>query len=922
MSNNNSQGMRMSLPPGTKICGERGRYIIKNFVCMSTRSTTVLCETANGSVYRLKLFNGQHCINSDIQKKMKTVVIKGVITPIDMGEFGCCPFFVYPNINGTDTSKYPVSLNILVQQIIPQLAFVINQYHRHRILLRDVSPENVLYRVQEQQIAYCGFNNMAILPDKATLTKANGYGQNPSFIAPEVPKYGYSTCSDYYSLGITILSMLLGKNPMQLMKWEEIQKYLIEGNIPGIDINHLRNTPYDLYSEEDKVMYLVLGLILPNPNERWGYGEIRCWCNGQHIPLIRKEGKIVYQYNEPFTVGDYKCWNYQQLTQVIAANAIAWNDATYNKLDTFAKKQGISVWKQISEMNRDSCMTENGRIFRSVYGINPALDGFWWRGRKYADTSDLIREAATNKTDAGVLSEILKSHSMSFFLNMRKRISPISKSEISEMEQIEQWEISDPGKGVNRCIMKFADTVQNRSFWIGGVEYKSIDQLLSSYANSGLQLKRVSCEILNNKNFQAWLWANGMESAGRAAQKMTASHPEQAFYLLLKIAESACKSENFKKLARKIYLTYGEYAPVYWLVEKIDNYKMVSIRDQILFDILKNEKFILTDSIEKLSYKASRLVSDYQHFVSRTAKNPLEVECVDLEFCDFSFYPLREDGFFCCKWENDLEVSPAFLRAIGESIPQKSLETWSEQSVTEIKERLDRIIQNLPVYGSGTPKKAVYISQCNSNIITAIVSILVSVWILLGFAHYTMIGWGAFVISLVFPISMLFWYYQKRARANYYFDKQNSNENKRATYQEIRDNLSKRDKETIDRINSDTVHMLSPFQGSFGTMTDQDTGIDNLVIGNSFLLLGAISAVGMFSMCYFYSRGLLYIIVNSALVGYLIITDRISSCSRWAISTGILLVPLIANLFYMGSVSTFFLEAVAGASVWFINNNS
>ncbi|MBS6588292.1 MAG: serine/threonine protein kinase [Coprococcus sp.] len=922
MSNSNSQGMRMSLPPGTKVCGERGTYIIKNFICMSSRSTTVLCESSNGSPFRLKLYNGQHCINSDIQKKMKTVATKGVIVPIDSGKFGGCPFFVYQNVDGTDTSKYPISLNVLVQKIIPQLAFVINQYHRNRILLRDISPENVLYRVQEQQIAYCGFNNMVILPAKATITKANGYGQHSSFIAPEVPKYGYSICSDYYSLGVTILSMMLGKNPMQLMKWDEIQKCLKTGTVPGIDINHLRNTPYDFYSEEDKVMYLVLGLMLPNPSERWGYGEIRCWCNGQHIPLTRKDGKIVYQYNEPFIVGNYKCWNYQQLTRVIAANSGAWNDTTYTRLDEFAKKQNITIWKQISDANKDSGLTANGRIFRAIYGINPALDGFWWSGKKYADTSDLIREVATNKTVAGVLSEILKNHSMSYFLRMRKRISSVSETEISEMEQIEQWEISEPDKGVNRCIMKFSSNAQARSFWVGEKEYKNIDQLLGNYANSGLQLKKISCEILNNKNFQAWLWANGMEDAGRVAQKMGTAHPEQGFYLLLKIAESVSKSEDSKKLARKIYLTYGEYAPVYWLVEKTDNYKMVSIGDQILFDTFKDANLSLMDSIEKLSAKASQLVADYQHFVSRTAKSPLEVECVDLEFCDFSFYPLKEDGFFCCKWENDLEVTPAFLRAIGESIQKKTLETWSEKSVKAVDEKLDRIIQSLPVYGADTPGKSAYIGQCNSNIVAAIVSMFVSAGILLWFAHYTLIGWGSFFASLVFPICMLFWYYQKRARANFYFDKKSSHDNERAIYQGIRDGLTKRASDIVNRINNNTVRTLSPFQSFVNTTVDQEADIDGLVISNFLLFLGAISTIGVFSMCYFYSRGLFYIIVNSILIGYLIIAKRVKSCLRWAISTGLLLIPLIANLFYMGSVATFFLEAAVGAGVWCMNNNA
>lgn len=75
-------------------------------------------------------------------------------------------------------------------------------------------------------------------------------------------------------------------------------------------------------------------------------------------------------------------------------------------------------------------------------------------------------------------------------------------------------------------------------------------------------------------------------------------------------------------------------------------------------------------------------------------------------------------------------------------------------------------------------------------------------------------------------------------------------------------------------------------------------------------------------MCYFYSRGLFYIIVNSILIGYLILANQINSCSRWAISTGFLLIPLISNLYYPGAVTVFLLEAAVGFGVWAMNNNT
>ena len=129
MSNDNLQGMRMSLPPGTKVQGEKGIYIVKKFICMSARSTTVLCETSNGAAYRLKIFNGNHGITNPVQRKAASVVTKGVISPFDIGIYGGCPFAVYQNVNATDTGKYPISITVLTKRIIPQMAYILNMYH-------------------------------------------------------------------------------------------------------------------------------------------------------------------------------------------------------------------------------------------------------------------------------------------------------------------------------------------------------------------------------------------------------------------------------------------------------------------------------------------------------------------------------------------------------------------------------------------------------------------------------------------------------------------------------------------------------------------------------------------------------------------------------------------------------------------------
>ena len=910
MDKDTSQGMRISLPPGTKVTGEKETYEVKKFICMSSRSVTVLCETSKGILCRLKLFNGQHCITNAVQRKTMSVATKGVIQPVDIGEYGGCPFAVYLNADATDTGKYPISQTILTQKIIPQLSYVVNRYHQMRILLRDICPENVLYKVHEQQIAYCGFSNMTVLPDKVTVTRAAGYGQHPSFVAPEVPKYGYSTCSDYYSLGVSFLSMMLGKNPMQDMTREEILRYLSNGKVPGIDVEHLRNTPYALYSEEDKVLYLVLGLMLPNPRDRWGIGEIRCWCNNQQIPLTRKGGRIPYQYNEPFVVNNIRCWNDQQLTQIIASEKSAWSDETFSRLEQFAGRQNIAGWQEVLDAVSGSKLTADGRIFRAVYGINPGLDGFWWEGKRYQDTEALVRDAISNQASNRILSDILKEQCLSYFLKMRKRISAVPDSEIHETEQIEQWEIAEPGKGVNRCVMRFAGSTQKRTFRIDGKEYRDLEQLIGRYNSSGTELKKMSASILNNKSFQAWLWANGMEAAGDEARKTAAVHPEQSFYLLLKIAESSCTSESAKQKARMLYLKYGEYAPIYWLTDKIGEYRSVAIGAQVLYDVFKNANLTAAEPLEKLSAKAGSMVSDYQHFASRTAKSPLEVECLAPELSGYAFYPIREDGFFCCTWENTLEVTPAFLRSVGESVQKRSLDGWIGTSVNEVGEKLDSLISDLPFYGSPLSKSD-YIGQCETNIVLSVIMMAAAVVLLVLYARYTVAGWVKFAAALLFPISALFRYFRKKARAGTYYDQKDRDDNIRASYERMRSTLNDRGAGVVSRIMKNAANTLTPYQAAADPSVNAAMDIEGIDLDASVLFLGDVSAIAFFAMCCLHS-GLLdfFAVVNSVLVIYLTSQNRIRSCSAWTFVMILLMLPMIAYLFSYSAFLAIVLEII------------
>ncbi len=672
----NFSDIRISLPPGTKLKGFRGTYTVQNMICLSERSLTVASVDESGRKWRLKLYNGEAAVTEKAQRMLYSVSTKGILLPYDIGQFSGMPFAVTQEIKEKSLEKNPISANLIAERIIPQMAYVMEQYHKKGILLRDICPEHILYHQQEQTIAYCGFNNMTVLSGKAIATKAAGYGQHFSFIAPEVDKYGYSIYSDYFSLGVTLLTLINGYNPMQNLSRDTYVKMLFSGKIPGIDIQHLKLTPYEYYSTEDKILYLALGLMQPEPKNRWCYGEIRCWCNNQRLPLIQKGERVYYQFDMPFTIEKTSCWNMKQIAENLAEKKAAWNEETVGQLIVYMKKYRMPCTAMLESYKKDNSLSPKGKIFRCIYTLNPAMDGLWWDGKGYKDSETLIQAVADKKISQGVLSQILMDRCFSFLEEKRRSLGKYHTNQSVDLREMEQTEQINPGVGAQRCLMIFVQNIKKRAFYVQGKQYGSLTELLKAHQRNGKALRENSRQILSEQSFQAWLWANGMEAAGKEAVRLSKQDKEQSFFLLLSLCESYEQSVDIKKMARELYLQWGDYAPIVWLSRNIKGYRVSSPTHQILYDVFAMSQFDLGQSLEQLSAKAQSLVLDYQTFVSRTLDSPISLENGTADAYSYGYYPLSAEYYFYSRWREGLEVCPAFLKSVGETPTKEELQSW------------------------------------------------------------------------------------------------------------------------------------------------------------------------------------------------------------------------------------------------------
>lgn len=891
----NKDDIRISLPPGTILQGNKGKYTVINIISLTQRSLTVSCSDEEGKTWRLKLYNGNSSLNSQTQKALLEINMpKGILIPHDMGEISGLLFVVMPEISAKSTDKNLVSVELLVKKIIPQLAYIVNEYHKRKILLRDISPSHILFQLATEEIMYCGFSNPALLQGNATLTKEEGFGQEPSFLAPEVESHGYSIYSDYFSLGMTLLCILKGYNPFEKMTREEFLENLSKGNLPDLNIEHLKNTSYELYSMEDRVMYLILGLMLPNPMYRWGYGEIRCWINEYQIPLIPKGKRPVYQFSKPCVLMNTQCWNQKQIAYLLASDSSLWNDGVLKQILEFSKEQGLSIQRFLSEIFEDEKISQKGKAFRFIYQLDAAINHFWWDGISYTNTQDILSAIKSGSLSLQSLSQMLQDGAISYFEENRANLGISDEFDLSEIKNVEYDERNESGKGVYKCLMLFANRPEDRFFIVDGRQFYDISQLLEFYEADGNTLKTLSYQILCDYSFQAWLWAKGRGEYGNEAMYFAQKEPSQSFMIFLTVSEELTNEEISKQIARKLYLKYGDYAPIKWLCDHIGDYEVTKHADRVSYDVLANVEFNLELTLAQLSTKANHLVKDYQSFVSNTLNNPFILENEKMEDFAFHYYPLYAGGYFCCHWENEIEVSPDFLRSIGILPDENVIREWIEAASNEESERMTERMASLPsVYPSENVEG--YLQECEKNMHGSILSgIVILVLFFMGMKYSLEFSLLALVVAWGFPTFSYFWYKSKLNCAKDRIESNRLIENKQSEICQAISKISQRSEFLLNGLMENEQVQMIRSDSTITTDLATPPSLPSLQFNIAIQILAGISLtavayLGLIASEQFFFHfwaSHIFVVLYVLVLPFLVVKKLYKESFRWSITSG------------------------------------
>jgi len=355
---------KMYQPRKSYLINREEYQVLKALSLTSGEAQVFLVEDSCRNKYVLKLYYKGATPNVSILDKVMSVGSTNILfTEEAHGAFEDRYFELMKYYEGDNLEMVDVrNSESAILSLLKDMAIAIDFCHHLGFIHRDVKPSNFIYDTKERAHLLLGDFGIAVKCDKNGQCVAD-MARTKTFAAPEVylntgdGKAKFSTKSDFYSLGMVILYLWMGKEKFtHFEKENELQLATMKayGNLPIPD-----NMPPRLYS-------LAKALIEPNPDLRAGFKEVEEWLKGKNpfetedlqskITTNRSPFKIVFNGEKNLVASSPK-----ELARIMFSN---------QQLSTsYLYKGKITQW--LEDNSRPELAVEMERIKEDLYPKNP-----------------------------------------------------------------------------------------------------------------------------------------------------------------------------------------------------------------------------------------------------------------------------------------------------------------------------------------------------------------------------------------------------------------------------------------------------------------------------------------------------------------------------------------------------------------------
>ena len=253
----------------------------KNKQCLSENSgeAQVYLVERDGEEFVLKIYYPTFNVNKKMLQTIYNFKFEMVVSLIDYGKVyvdgKSRNYELMEYLRGGSMADYHLNGDInKFRRIALQAAAALAYCHSNNILHKDVKPSNLFFRDKDHTEVVLGdFGISSMLENDGKLHQTT-QARTPIYAAPEMYSdvidgvVEVTPAADFYSLGITLMYIWLGGNPMSSNE-RVMMRQKSEGRLP-----RLNELP-------ERVKMIVQGMTVVNPLNRWGYDQVEKWFQGE-----------------------------------------------------------------------------------------------------------------------------------------------------------------------------------------------------------------------------------------------------------------------------------------------------------------------------------------------------------------------------------------------------------------------------------------------------------------------------------------------------------------------------------------------------------------------------------------------------------------------------------------------------------------
>ena len=480
--------------------GDRiGRFSVVKFLCRGAQSTLYLAEDRRQSRAVIKVYD---------MKAGRTTMALRKLTDL-MRNAGCpslMPILGYGDLeSGGHYEIMPVyqqgtlenaviTEEELKSSVLPQLNDALLFLHKNHLVHNDIKPSNIFWKDKAKKEIVLGDY------DCLTSDKDEKAGGTLLFMAPERIYTEGASCSgasDYCSLGLTLMTLLLGRAPL-----DENDAAAAEGN------EELRKYLYRRWQApvtcpvslplSSKTRSLLNSLVLDKPEARHDGEYIANWIQNGGIGF-----RSFHQEKEHTVIKGlrYRDKLILDIPGLIAVLGGDWKFGTFmleqHKLDGFVRQFDGKYYRYCQQYAQESDM--NAGLFKLMQTLRPSRD-FYWRGEHYESLEDFV-----NRTEEQELyglrdpfSHFCRARLISFY-EKQNGGTPEQVDKASEIELIGRRRPEEAVKKLQISLQQKPDLVWH------GETLTSPEDLLDYLEGAGENLDREVAELYESKAFRVWL---------------------------------------------------------------------------------------------------------------------------------------------------------------------------------------------------------------------------------------------------------------------------------------------------------------------------------------------------------------------------------------------------------------------------------